>query len=76
MLLFASLKDALGPRVAVDVAANATLSELRRALETAHPEIARIGSRARFALNEVWAREEDGVRAGDVVALLPPIAGG
>ena len=76
VLLFASLKDALGPRVAVDVPDGATLAALRRALEAAHPELARMGARARFAVNEVWSREEDEVRAGDVVALLPPIAGG
>ena len=76
VLLFASLKEALGPRVPVEVADGADVAELRRALESLYPEIARMGARARFAVNEAWASEEDRVGAGDVVALLPPIAGG
>jgi molybdopterin converting factor subunit 1 len=76
VLLFASLKEALGPRVAVDLTEGAAVADLRRALEAAHPPIARLGPRARFAVNEVWADEDAPVRAGDSVALLPPIAGG
>jgi molybdopterin converting factor subunit 1 len=76
VLLFASLREVLGPRVGVDVGEPATVADVRRALEAAHPEIGRMGARARFAVNEVWAREDAPVRAGDSVALLPPIAGG
>jgi molybdopterin converting factor subunit 1 len=76
VLLFASLKDALGPRVVAEVPDSADVAAVRRALEAAHPPVARIGARARFAVNEVWADESHPVREGDVVALLPPIAGG
>jgi molybdopterin converting factor subunit 1 len=76
VLLFASLKDELGPQVSVEVDEPATVASLRRALENAHPAIARFGSRARAAVNEIWARETDAVRPGDTVALLPPVAGG
>jgi len=76
VLLFASLKDALGPRVPVEVPEGSDVAAVRRALEAKHPPIARLGARARFAVNEVWAGEDEPVREGDVVALLPPIAGG
>ena len=54
----------------------ATVASLRRALEAAHPAIARFGERVKAAVNETWARETDAVRPGDTVALLPPVAGG
>ena len=46
VLLFASLKDELGPQVSVEVPEPATVTSLRRALEAAHPAIARFGTRA------------------------------
>jgi molybdopterin converting factor small subunit len=58
------------------VAEGADVAALRAALERAHPAFARIGTRARFAVNEEWADESHPVRAGDAVALLPPLAGG
>jgi molybdopterin converting factor subunit 1 len=76
VLLFAALKDELGPSVSVEVDEPATVASLRRALEAVHAPIARFGVRARAAVNETWARESDAVRAGDTVALLPPVAGG
>jgi molybdopterin converting factor subunit 1 len=76
VLLFASLREALGPEVSVEVDEPATVGSLRRALEAAHPVIARFGAAAKAAVNETWARETDAVRPGDAVALLPPVAGG
>ena len=82
VLLFAQLKDEVGPSIVVEVAIpdnvdGATdVAALRRALEAAHPAIARLGRRAAVAVNETYARDGEPVRAGDTVALLPPIAGG
>ena len=76
VLLFASLKDEVGPVVTVDVGEPATVADLRRVLEAKHPAIARFGRRAMVAVNETWARETDPVRPGDTAALLPPVAGG
>jgi molybdopterin converting factor subunit 1 len=76
VLLFASLRDAVGRTIAVEVPEPATVTSLRRALEAAHPVIARFGTRAKLAVNEAWARETDPVAPGDTVALLPPVAGG
>ncbi len=76
VLLFASLKDDVGPCISVEIPEPATVTTLRRALEAAHPAIARFGTRAKVAVNESWARETDPVAPGDTVALLPPVAGG
>ncbi len=76
VLLFASLKDELGPSVSIEVAEPATVASLREALAAAYPVVARFGPRAKAAVNEAWARETDAVRPGDTVALLPPVAGG
>jgi molybdopterin synthase catalytic subunit len=76
VLLFASLKDEVGPSFPVEVGEPATVATLRRALEAAHPAFARMGRRAMVAVNETYAREGDAVRPGDAVAVLPPVAGG
>jgi molybdopterin converting factor subunit 1 len=76
VLLFASLREQLGPQVRVEVDEPATVASLRRALEAAYPAIARFGDKAKAAVNETWARESDAVKPGDTVALLPPVAGG
>jgi len=76
VLLFAQLKDEVGRSIVVEVAAPADVAALRRALEAAHPALARMGRRAAVAVNETYARDGEPVREGDVIALLPPIAGG
>ena len=70
VLLFASLRDAVGNAIAVDVKEPATVAGLRRALEAAHPVLARFGTRAKLAINETWAKETDSI------APVPPVAGG
>lgn len=76
VLLFAQLKDELGPSVSIEVAEPATVASVRAVLAAAHPAVARFGPRAKAAINETWAKESDAVRPGDTVALLPPVAGG
>jgi molybdopterin converting factor subunit 1 len=76
VLLFASLRDEMGPSVSVEVEEPATVASVRAALAAAHPAVSRFGDRAKAAVNETWARETDAVKPGDTVALLPPVAGG
>jgi MoaE-MoaD fusion protein len=78
VLLFASLKDELGPSFTVDLGAvdEVTVGALRQALERAHPAFSRLGRRALVAVNEVWAADGDPVRDGSSVAFVPPVAGG
>lgn len=76
MLLFASLKDEVGPTFRVDVPDGTNVASLRTSLALAHPAFARFGRRALVAINEAYARETDLLHDGDVVAVLPPVAGG
>ncbi len=74
VLLFASWSDALGPNVTVHVPAVATVRDVLEAV------LARAGGLALptplVAVNHRYAKPESPVRAGDEVALIPPVAGG
>ena len=80
ILLFASLRDELGPVCSVEVpvaeSQATTVGALRAAFLAAHPSAARLGRRILVAVNERHASDVDPVRTGDVVAFLPPLAGG
>ncbi len=80
VLLFASLKDELGAVRTIEAAESApgetTVGALRSSFVAAHPSAARLGKRILVAVNERYARDGDPVRPGDVVAFLPPVAGG
>ena len=45
-------------------------------LEEARPELAGRMASVRVARNECFARAEEHLAAGDVLALIPPVAGG
>ncbi len=76
VLLFASYADALGAgSLVVDLPANATvadvLAELRR-----RPGADRLPPSPLVAVNQHYASPMSAVRAGDEVAVIPPVAGG
>ena len=76
VLLFASYADALGSsRLSIDVAEGATVSDLLGRLRD------RAGAHALppkplVAVNEEYASSGHSLRAGDTVAIIPPVAGG
>ena len=82
VLLFASYADALGaPSVALALEPGATAGDaLARVRAMAAERAASRGGRplppARVAVNERYAGEGTVLRSGDVVAVIPPIAGG
>lgn len=80
VLLFASLRDELGPLATVTVPDSGpegtTVGAVRSAFLSACPSAARLGRRILVAVNERHAADSDSVRPGDVVAFLPPLAGG
>ena len=78
VLYFAAVRDLVGtaeeqlelPEGVASVAAFATH------LQTLHPELhGRLGG-VRIAVNETFASEADPIATGDVIALIPPVAGG
>ncbi|MFO0570041.1 MAG: molybdopterin converting factor subunit 1 [Polyangiaceae bacterium] len=78
VLYFAGVKDLVG-RSEEDLPlpdAVRSVLALEQLLTTVHPELAgRLGS-VRFAVNESFAAASDPVAPGDVVAVIPPVAGG
>jgi molybdopterin converting factor subunit 1 len=76
VLLFAALRDEVGERITVEIPAGSTVGALRAELERLHPSFARYGRRALVAVNETYARDPQPLAPGDVVAVLPPVAGG
>jgi len=75
VLLFAVHAERAGrSELTVRLADGATVAELRRALHRAGHE-ALLAGEVRVAVNEALADDDQRLRAGDDVALTPPVAG-
>jgi molybdopterin converting factor subunit 1 len=76
VLLFASYADAFGaPEVSVELPEGATVRELLATVRAMAPH-ATLPPQPLIAVNQAYAAPGDLVRAGDEVALIPPVAGG
>ncbi len=76
---FASIREALGPREAVEVAPGATLGTLRDLLiarSPAHAAALARGKALRCALDQAVADESTVIADGAEVAFFPPVTGG
>jgi molybdopterin synthase catalytic subunit len=76
ILYFAGARDAAGTAREVLADAPPTVGALRRALEAAHPSLARVLARSRLAVDQEFAPDEAPLRDGAEVAVVPPVAGG
>lgn len=77
VLYFAIVRERLGvDQEELDVDEAADVASLRAAIEARHPAIAGLLERARFAVNEEFARADSTLSEGDTVAVIPPVAGG
>jgi MoaE-MoaD fusion protein len=75
--LFGALAErAGGQEDGVELAEPATAADVLRAVEGRHPSARGILERVSVAVNREVVPAEHRVRAGDEVALLPPVAGG
>ena len=75
VLLFASWADAFGvPSVELDLADGATAGDVVKALERRIPGASL--PRPSLAINRSIAPHGAVVRAGDEIAVIPPVAGG
>lgn len=75
--LFASVRERLGrDTLNLHVPQGGTVGLLRRELERSAPELAALFSRSALAVNRRYARDEEPLREGDEVAVIPPVAGG
>ena len=75
--LFASFREAVG-RGALDWDApeGATVGDVLASLREAYPDLKRGPERALYAVNQEYVGQEYGLRAGDELALIPPVSGG
>ncbi len=53
-----------------------TVADFVRHLEGVHPALVGRLAAVRVARNEVFARSDEALAEGDVLALIPPVAGG
>ncbi len=75
--LFASVREAVGcDRVTVQLDPDARVGDLLDRLAAEHPAIARHRSSLAVAVNHEIAPADRSLRAGDEVALIPPVGGG
>lgn len=82
ILYFAGLRDAVGvSEETLELPAGLpdgprTVGALADHLARLHPAYAERRGHVRIARNEVFARDDEPLADGDVVALIPPVAGG
>jgi len=76
VLLFASYADAVGrSEIELDVESGATVSDVIEQVR-AMGDADRLPPAPMVAVNEQYASRDRELRAGDEVALIPPVAGG
>lgn len=77
VLFFGILKDVAGfPLELVDLPANSTLADLLACYAANQPSLSSHFAGMAMSINQEFARPSDVLKAGDEVALLPPVSGG
>lgn len=76
ILYFAAVAELVGQREESFSTDAASVGALMAALEARHPALRGRLDQVRFAVNETFARATDPIAPGDVVAVIPPVAGG
>lgn len=77
VLLFAALREAAGTReLEIDLAAGATVADLRAALAERTPRLGPLLANAAVAVNEEYAEPGAALRDGDTAGFIPPVSGG
>jgi len=76
VLAFGIAKDIFGaPNISLELSNDASVSNLKYALEKEYPRLKQLASYM-IAVNNEYALPEDGVRANDEIAIIPPVSGG
>lgn len=77
VLYFAVVRERLGhDEEGIDVDAGADVAAAWRELERRHPELVGLRAAIKVAVNEEFVGDDRVLVDGDVVALIPPVAGG
>lgn len=76
ILAFGIAKDIFGgAEIAIQIDTDATVDNLRSALEQAYPRLKKLAT-YRIALNNEYAQDGDAVNERDEIAIIPPVSGG
>lgn len=76
VLFFGITKDLVkSSQLQVEVVENSSISNLKSVLQDTFPELENINSYA-IAVNEAYALDENILKEGDIVAIIPPVSGG
>ena len=77
ILLFASVAEAVGARrLELDSCPGDTVATVRDRLLALHPVLGKFVPTLMYAVDQEYVRENDSVRAGAELALIPPVSGG
>ena len=77
VLYFAAAKDAAGcPKEMLELEPGTTAGQLLSAVSAKRPKLQKLVKQLRLAVNEEFAEADHALHEGDVVALIPPVAGG
>ncbi|MFS0864235.1 molybdopterin converting factor subunit 1 [Fredinandcohnia sp. 179-A 10B2 NHS] len=74
VLFFAHLQEMAGTERITIEANEMTISTLKKKLAEEY-QLKNL-DQIMFAINEEYANEDDAIKAGDIVALIPPVSGG
>ena len=77
VLLFASLRDlAEADRITVELAENASVTDLLDSIAQQHPLLKERVAMTRVAIEDRFCTGEDPIPPGSELALIPPVSGG
>ena len=77
VLFFGAARDLTGhEEVNLALTSPATTESARSQILSAYPALERFGKSLLFAVNQEYARPEQEIKAGDELALFPPVSGG
>ena len=77
VLFFASCRDAVGHRSCDwEIEEGYRVEDLQRELVAAYPQLAAVQQVLSIAVNAEYAGKHTVLKAGDEVALIPPVSGG
>ncbi|MDH5752676.1 MAG: MoaD/ThiS family protein [Deltaproteobacteria bacterium] len=74
--LFAMLKESLGEEVELEVPDPVTVGRMLELFCSEHPRFAPALPSLKVAVDHVYAMNDEEIRAGQEVAIIPPVSGG
>lgn len=77
VLFFGALAEAVGARTTkLPAREGLKVDEALNYLEIIHPPLTKFRASCMVAINEQWCQRDETLKAGDVLAVMPPVSGG